>query len=615
MRKYLLLLFSLTAALPMLAQLNGDGFYRVRNVATGRYICVIDNYGRINTTATTADLSAIKTVSGFDNVASLPGTIIYIQKVDDKYKLYSQGTDTYTIIQHFLSLRERDGHYLAYATSEGMTKYLADEEGDDPEGVLLTAATASQEVCKWDLIPVTTASNYFGLAPTVNVGSQYYQTFYASFSCTFTSSATKAYYINKVDGNLAVMKELSGTLAPATPVIVASTSSSAADNKLTPAFSGGTSPSGSLLKGVYFCNPQRNTSSPHHDVVNYDANTMRVLGKTSDGKLGFVTSTEQYIAANTAYLTVPAGSPAELQVVTEAEYNALIAERENDRVTLTANSYTRVYGDANPSFGYTVSGTGTLKGQPVVSCEATAQSPVGTYPIVISKGTVSNYHQTYVNGTLTITAAPLVASAGTYSREYGLDNPAFSVSYSGFRNGDTESVLTTKATATTAATAASHVGTYPVTVSGGAAQNYTLSYQNGSLDVTKAPLEVSVGNYVRDMGQENPVFELVYSGFRNGDTESVFTTKPTATTEATAQSPAGDYTIVVSGGAAQDYSLTYKNGTLTVNAPAGIDELLHEGRPVNVYSPAGYLVRKQTTSLDGLPAGIYVVNGQKVAVK
>lgn len=615
MRKYLLLLFSLTAALPMLAQLNGDGFYRVRNVATGRYICVIDNYGRINTTATTADLSAIKTVSGFDNVASLPGTIIYIQKVDDKYKLYSQGTDTYTIIQHFLSLRERDGHYLAYATSEGMTKYLADEEGDDPEGVLLTAATASQEVCKWDLIPVTTASNYFGLAPTVNVGSQYYQTFYASFACTFTSSATKAYYINKVDGNLAVMKELSGTLAPATPVIVASTSSSAADNKLTPAFSGGSSPSGSLLKGVYFCNPQRNTSSPHHDVVNYDANTMRVLGKTSDGKLGFVTSTEQYIAANTAYLTVPAGSPAELQVVTEAEYNALIAERENDRVTLTANSYTRVYGDANPSFGYTVSGTGTLKGQPVVSCEATAQSPVGTYPIVISKGTVSNYHQTYVNGTLTITAAPLVASAGTYSREYGLDNPAFSVSYSGFRNGDTESVLTTKATATTAATAASHVGTYPVTVSGGAAQNYTLSYQNGSLDVTKAPLEVSVGNYVRDMGQENPVFELVYSGFRNGDTESVFTSKPTATTEATAQSPVGDYAIVVSGGAAQDYSLTYKNGTLTVNAPAGIDELLHEGRPVNVYSPAGYLVRKQTTSLDGLPAGIYVVNGQKVVVK
>lgn len=154
-------------------------------------------------------------------------------------------------------------------------------------------------------------------------------------------------------------------------------------------------------------------------------------------------------------------------------------------VTLTANSYSIEYGDEIPAFGYTSEGA-DVDGKPQISCEAGVGSSVGTYDVVISKGTVKNYNDHYVNGTLTITKAPLVASVGDYSREEGQDNPAFVVNYEGWKLGETESVLITSPIATTAATKESPVGDYPITVSGGEAQNYKLEYINGTLTVLEA---------------------------------------------------------------------------------------------------------------------------------
>ena len=74
-----------------------------------------------------------------------------------------------------------------------------------------------------------------------------------------------------------------------------------------------------------------------------------------------------------------------------------------DPVTITAKSYSRKYGEANPTFEYTSEGA-TLTGTPEITCEATITSPVGEYPIVISKGTVTNYNDHYINGVLTIQA-------------------------------------------------------------------------------------------------------------------------------------------------------------------------------------------------------------------
>ena len=165
------------------------------------------------------------------------------------------------------------------------------------------------------------------------------------------------------------------------------------------------------------------------------------------------------------------------------------AEQPKDDVTLTAKSYSRVYGDPNPTFEYTVTNGSITSGSPKITCVATATSPVGTYDIVIEKGSVSNSTVNLVKGTLTITKASLTVSAGNYTKVEGEENPSFKATYTGFKNGETEAALTKKPTIITTATKTSPAGSYPVTVSGAEAQNYDFTYQNGTLTITAKPQE------------------------------------------------------------------------------------------------------------------------------
>jgi len=151
---------------------------------------------------------------------------------------------------------------------------------------------------------------------------------------------------------------------------------------------------------------------------------------------------------------------------------------------VTANSYTRKYGEANPVFEYAVSG-GALEGTPEITCPATETSPVGTYDIIVSQGTVSNYNVTFVKGTLTIEAAPLTISVDNYTKRQYEPMPEFTLIYEGFKNNEDETVLTTQPKVTCDATDDSAPGEYPISVIGAEAQNYDISYVNGTLTVTE----------------------------------------------------------------------------------------------------------------------------------
>lgn len=225
--------------------------------------------------------------------------------------------------------------------------------------------------------------------------------------------------------------------------------------------------------------------------------------------------------------------------------------------TLTAKSYTREYGEENPEFEFTAD-KGGFSGEPVITCEATKESPVGTYPIVITQGSVDNNYVSYVNGTLTITKAALTAKARSYTRKQGEENPTLEIDYSGWKLNDKESVLTKKPTATTTATASSAPGTYAITVSGGEAENYNFNYVNGTLTVTEADaIAVTAKSYSRAYGEENPVFEYTVSG-------GTLIGEPTITCQATKESPVGTYDIVVGKGGVTNPNVTYVNGTLTI---------------------------------------------------
>ncbi len=166
--------------------------------------------------------------------------------------------------------------------------------------------------------------------------------------------------------------------------------------------------------------------------------------------------------------------------ITEVPFTIKVLEPS----TITARNYTRKYGEDNPTYEYDVTG-GELEGAPIISCEATATSPVGTYPIVISKGSVTNYNDSYVNGTLTITKAKLTVTAQNYTIKEGDALPTFDVAYNGFKNGETANVLTKKPTTTCAATSSSVVGTYEIVASGAEAKNYDINYVAGTLTIAE----------------------------------------------------------------------------------------------------------------------------------
>ena len=312
---------------------------------------------------------------------------------------------------------------------------------------------------------------------------------------------------------------------------------------------------------------------------------------------------------------------------------------EADAVVVRAKSYSRQYGDENPVLEFETEGA-ALDGTPEIVCSAVANSPVGSYTIEVKQGSIKNYNVHFESGSLVITKAPLSISAGNYTKKQGDAMPVFKASYTGFKNGENESVLTKQPVFSCEANEASAPAEYAVTISGADAENYDISYEqgrltvveadavvvraksysrvygdanpvfefetegtvldgtpeivcsadkssqvgsytievrqgsiknynvhfeNGSLAITKASLTISAGNYTKKQGDAMPEFKANYTGFKNGEDESVLTKRPTFETTATVESAPGEYPITVYGVEADNYEVkSYITGTLTV---------------------------------------------------
>lgn len=312
---------------------------------------------------------------------------------------------------------------------------------------------------------------------------------------------------------------------------------------------------------------------------------------------------------------------------------------ESTPIIVRAKSYSRQYGDENPVLEFETEGA-ALDGTPEIVCSAVVNSPVGSYTIEVKQGSIKNYNVHFESGSLVITKAPLTISAGNYTKKQGDAMPVFKASYTGFKNGEDESVLTKQPVFSCEANEASAPAEYAVTISGADAENYDISYEqgrltvtdadavvvraksysrvygdanpvfefetegtvldgtpeivcsadkssqvgsytievrqgsiknynvhfeNGSLSITKASLTISAGNYTKKQGDAMPEFKANYTGFKNGEDESVLTKRPTFETTATVESAPGEYPITVYGVEADNYEVkSYIAGTLTV---------------------------------------------------
>ena len=234
-------------------------------------------------------------------------------------------------------------------------------------------------------------------------------------------------------------------------------------------------------------------------------------------------------------------------------------------VTVTASDGAMDVGGSVPAITATYDGlVGITEPAVLASCStaATATSDAGSYASSCEGASDPNHSFTYVDGTVTIGAVPVVVTASSATSVYGSDAAEIQATYSGLVNGDTAPA--TAPECTTDATSSSPVGTYTSSCSGAADPNYTFTYVDGSVDVTPAPATVIASSASVAFGDAIPAITASYSGLVNGDTAPA--TAPLCGTDATQGAPSGTYTSTCAGAADPNYTFGYTNGTVTIVA-------------------------------------------------
>ncbi len=306
---------------------------------------------------------------------------------------------------------------------------------------------------------------------------------------------------------------------------------------------------------------------------------------------------------------------------------------------VTIDDQTKVYGDALPEL--TVSYSGFVNGESeqildtppsLIAYHPTEETFVNEtsgvrddYVINSITGSDNNYTFIWTLGTLTITKALLTVSANDVSKTYGEVNPTLTQTITGFVNGEDESDLTTVPVIETSANESSDAGTYIVSSSGGEADNYEFSYEDGTLTIEKAALSVIVHDETKIYGDNNPAFSQTITGYVNGDDQSDLTTIPLINSTANVTSTVGSYAITSSGGEADNYSFNYADGSLTINKATLMvvaddqSKSYGDANPTFTQTISGFVNDEDESSLGTIPilstlaaetsiVGIYAIN-------
>ncbi len=211
-------------------------------------------------------------------------------------------------------------------------------------------------------------------------------------------------------------------------------------------------------------------------------------------------------------------------------------------MTVTKAELTIIFNDATKTYGQTLTFAGTefttsglVNGDSVHGCTLTSPGAAATapvsgspYAITFSSGAwgsvgLSNYHNTYVSGTLTVTKAALTITAKSSNKIYG-DVVTFAgveFTTSGLINDDAVNTVTLTSAGTVATAVVSPYSIVPSNPVGTGVGNYAINYINGTLTVNKRELTVTANNLTKVYGQADPVYTVGYGGFVNGDTSSV----------------------------------------------------------------------------------------------
>jgi hypothetical protein len=210
-----------------------------------------------------------------------------------------------------------------------------------------------------------------------------------------------------------------------------------------------------------------------------------------------------------------------------------------DQTILFGSLSNRAYGDA----AFTVSATGGASGNPITFTASGNCSVVGNSVSITGAGNCTitahqagnaNYNAAPdASRSFSIAKANLTVTANNLSRVFGAANPVFTVSFSGFQNGENvgTSGVAGSPNCTTTATAPSMIGTYDITCTLGSltAANYGFTFVKGTLTITAKyttngffqPVDMNTLNTVK-AGSTVPLkFEVLVAGTKICDTSLV----------------------------------------------------------------------------------------------
>lgn len=336
----LIITLSICCAIQMMAQLNGTGYYRLRNAAnTTHYISFANhkfNYLTIistaagglgqlnggglipsdNETSRSAKARAFDCAGLYlqtdihlveDENCTNPSTVIYLSKSSgSKYDLQAEGTSllalttgTYdgTADLYFkelyttISKSSGSGTNTLYVASVPLkaSNYSVADLGFryfvDNDGTFAISDGYSATNAKWYIEPITSLH----VDPKVAHGGKYYTTMYVPFAYQLGGTVENAYVISNVDipnaqVTITPIASTGGTVPAGTPVVLECSSNTPSDNQLIP--------SGSPFVCAYSVSSTVNTNAPapsyetNYEGVNYLAGTYYC---NTDGKLTFTT--------------------------------------------------------------------------------------------------------------------------------------------------------------------------------------------------------------------------------------------------------------------------------------------------------------------------------------
>lgn len=178
-------------------------------------------------------------------------------------------------------------------------------------------------------------------------------------------------------------------------------------------------------------------------------------------------------------------------------------------LTINPDAETILYGEAAPTFTYTLSGyaggdaaTDVVSGAPVITTNYVQGNNVGSYNITTAAGTLSSSlgysfsGTTLVNG-LTVDKKGLTITANNQNQTYG-DGNTFTAGFSssGLYGSETIGSVSFATNATSSTSGNWNFGSWSITPSAATGgtfnpSNYTISYINGILDIARRALAVT----------------------------------------------------------------------------------------------------------------------------